>query len=60
MKAIKFYKFRDNAVDRQVEELTRATVRPTPEYADNTAALAGGLKVGARYHTSAGVVMEVV
>ena len=60
----KLGKFADFLLDRQVTEIVRAydlLNRPTdlPVYADNTAALAGGLTAGARYRTSTGVLMVV-
>ena len=61
MKATKLFNFIDKQIDRQAEEFVRAINSViTPEYANNAAALAGGLKVGDQYHTAAGVRMEVV
>lgn len=57
-------KFADSLLDLQVTDIVRAYEllnRPTdlPTYADNAAALAGGLTAGARYRTSTGVLMVV-
>lgn len=64
MKLKKLGKYTDPTLDRQVTDIVRAydlLDRPTdlPVYADNTAALAGGLTAGARYKTSTGVLMVV-
>ncbi len=60
MRATKIYNPDDKLLDRQLEEFASATIRATPLYANNAAAIAGGLAKGQRYHTAAGVVMEVV
>jgi hypothetical protein len=50
---------------RTLDEIVDAIRRETntayslPTYADNTAALAGGLEVGAMYRTSSGSIMVV-
>jgi len=43
----------------EIDESGNYTRIGTPIYADNTAALAGGLKVGMEYRTSTGIKMEV-
>lgn len=67
MNVHKLKRYDDPLLDRQVEELCAEVRRLTafvfallPEYADNAAAIAGGLTAGNRYRTSAGALMEVV
>jgi len=54
--------FQDHDLNIQIDDLVFALnniFTQLPEYADNTAALAGGLVVGEPYRTSTGVVMVV-
>lgn len=45
--------FADPNLDRQIEEIVREWNKPIPIFADNAAALAGGLKIGNFYRTGA-------
>lgn len=60
MPAKKLYNF-DEKLDRQIEEIVHYLNKPHSTslsvYANNTAALAGGLKAGQFYRTSTGTLM---
>ena len=62
MNVHKLKKYEDPVLDKQIEELCAEIRRlrtGLPTYADNTAALAGGLTAGKNYWTPAGVLEEV-
>lgn len=49
----KLYTFTDPSLDRQIQEIVQESNKPIPVFADNAAALAGGLTPGAFYRTGA-------
>ena len=58
----KLKRYDDPVLDRQIEEICSELRRlraGLPTYADNTAAVAGGLSAGQNYWTPAGVLEEV-
>lgn len=63
MPAHKTHNSSDSGLDRQIEEIIHYLNQPEcpelPVYANNTAALAGGLTKGRFYRTSTGTLMVV-
>jgi hypothetical protein len=62
MKAKKLYNHQDRNLDRELAEIynrLRYPGRNLPVFADNAAALAGGLVAGEEYRTTTGVRMVV-
>lgn len=55
----KLFVFEDKNLDKQVQEIVQSATKPLPVFANNAAALAGGLKAGTDYRTETGTRMVV-